>query len=54
MKKTWTKVTAKLPEKEGYYKVKFKDGTEDQKFFRIKPIKNTKGFVCEKHVVSWK
>lgn len=54
MKKTWTKVTTKLPEKEGYYKVKFKDGNEDQKPFRIRPSKNIKGFMSEKDVVAWK
>lgn len=54
MKKNWIKTSTKLPEKEGYYNVKYKDGTTDQKPFRIKPSKNIKGFMTEKEVVAWK
>lgn len=53
-KGNWIKVTTKLPEKEGYYKVKFKDGTIDQLPFRIRPNKNIRGFMTEGVVIAWK
>lgn len=50
----WIITLDRLPEKEGYYKVKFLDGTEDEKPFRIRPSKNILGFMTEKTVVAWK
>ncbi len=50
----WINVNDKLPEKEGYYSVKFKDGSTDQKPFRIRINKNIRGFMTEKEVISWK
>ena len=50
----WVLVSEKLPEKEGYYKVRFGDGTEDEKPFRIRPSKNIHGFMTENIVVAWK
>ena len=42
-----------MPKEEGYYKVKFADGTTDQKPFRIRPNKNIRGFMTEKEVTHW-
>lgn len=53
-KKNWIKVTTRLPEIEGYYLVKFKDGTTDQLPFRIRPSKNIRGFMTEGNVIAWK
>jgi|JI10StandDraft_1071094.scaffolds.fasta_scaffold202440_2 hypothetical protein len=53
-KVNWIKVTTRLPEKEGYYKVKFQDGTTDQLPFRIRPNKNICGFMTEGNVIAWK
>lgn len=53
-KGNWIKVTTRLPEKEGYYKVKFQDGTTDQLPFRIRPHKNILGFMTEGNVIAWK
>lgn len=47
-------VQERLPELEGYYSVKFVDGTEDEKPFRIRPHKNIYGFMTEKEVTHWK
>ena len=53
-KKPWISVEDSLPEKEGYYTVKFKDGTEDEKPFRIRPNQNIKGFMTIDTVTHWK
>lgn len=50
----WISVKEKLPNKFGYYKVKFEDGTEDEKPFRIRPRQNIHGFMTEKKVTHWK
>lgn len=49
----WISVKDRLPEKEGYCKVKFKDGTEDEKPFRIRPHKNIHGFMTMNEVTHW-
>ena len=51
---SWNDISKQTPNKEGYYKVKFKDGSEDEKPFRIRPSKNIKGFMTEKEVTHWK
>ncbi len=50
----WVDATISLPTTEGYYKVKFDDGTEDEKPFRIRPNQNIYGFMAEKNVIQWK
>jgi hypothetical protein len=37
-----------------YFKVKFEDGTEDEKPFRNRPSKNIFGFMSEKKVTHYK
>jgi hypothetical protein len=54
MKNNWTNVKDGLPEKEGYYTVKYDDGSTDRIPFRIRPSKNIKGFMTERNVVKWK
>lgn len=54
MNREWISVETRLPKKEGYYQVKFDDGTEDEKPFRIRPKKNIHGFMTEKKVTHWK
>lgn len=49
----WISVKDRLPKTEGYYKVKFSDGTEDEKPFRIRPAKNIYGFMTEQKVTHW-
>jgi len=49
----WISVTEKLPEKEGYYLVRFKNGDEDEKPFRIRPNKNIFGFMTLEEVTHW-
>lgn len=51
--KKWIPVSERLPETEGYYAVKFEDGVEDEKPFRIRPNKNIFGFMTEENVVEW-
>lgn len=51
---SWISVKDKLPNKESYYDVKFDDGTEDQKPYRIRPKQNIKGFMTEKNVTHWR
>ena len=41
----WIPVTERLPETENYYRVKFLNGDEDEKPFRIRPKKNILGFM---------
>ena len=36
----WIPVTERLPETEDYYAVRFENGVEDEKPFRIRPKKN--------------
>jgi hypothetical protein len=54
MTKDWIKCSNQLPQTEGYYRVRYDDGTEDQKPFRIRPSKGINGFMTEKNVVAWK
>ena len=49
----WVSIHDTLPKKEGYYRVKFKDGKEDQKHFRNKPKKKILGFMTENIVTHW-
>jgi hypothetical protein len=51
--KKWIAVTDNLPTEEDYYHVKFEDGTEDEKPFRIRPSKNIHGFMTENKVTHW-
>jgi hypothetical protein len=50
----WIKVTDRLPNKEGYYSVKYDNGEVDQKPFRIKPSKNINGFMTMDKVIEWR
>jgi len=52
--KKWVSVIDALPTVEDYYEVKFEDGTEDEKPFRIRPKKNIRGFMTEKKVTHWR
>lgn len=52
--KNWNDLTEKQPKKEGYYKVKYEDGTEDEKPFRIRPKQNIKGFMTMTKVTHWR
>jgi hypothetical protein len=49
----WINLNDEQPTEEGYYKVKFDDGTEDEKPWRIRPSKNILGFMTEKNVTHW-
>lgn len=49
----WIPVEEKLPEEQGYYKVKFDTGTEDEKYFRIRPSQNIRGFMTMDNVTHW-
>lgn len=49
----WTSVSDALPTTEGYYKVRFDNGIEDEKPFRIRPSKNIHGFMTEDKVTHW-
>lgn len=42
------------PMKEGYYDVKFEDGTEDEKPFRKREHLNIRGFMTTKKVTHWR
>lgn len=50
----WVYVEDELPEYEGYYDVKYADGTEDSKPFRIRPASSIFGFMTEKDVRYWR
>jgi len=54
IKIVWINVNDKMPDTESYYKVKFDDGTEDEKYFRNRPQKNIYGFMSEKNVIEWR
>ncbi len=53
-KNAWIPVKERLPEIERYYSVKFENGTEDEKPFRIRPSKNILGFMTMDKVTHWK
>jgi hypothetical protein len=50
----WVDVSKDLPKVEGYYDVKYFDGEEDSKPFRIRPKNNIYGFMTEKEVTHWR
>ena len=50
----WIDVKEAIPAIEGYYDVKFDDGTTDEKPFRIRLKRNVLGFMTEKNVTHWK
>jgi hypothetical protein len=50
---TWIPVTERLPKTENYYAVRFKNGDEDEKPFRIRPKKNIFGFMTMDEVTHW-
>lgn len=50
----WINVDTELPTTEGYYGVKFEDGTTDEKPFRIRPSKNIHGFMTMNKVIEWR
>ncbi len=52
--KDWIKTTERLPEIEDYYTIKYENGEEDEKPFRIRPKKNIYGFMTENIVVYWR
>jgi hypothetical protein len=54
MKRHWKDLNVEQPKKEGYYRVRFDDGTEDQKPWRIRPSRNILGFMTERNVTHWK
>jgi len=54
VKENWIDVKEKLPEREGYFRVKFKNGSEDEKPFRIRPKKNIRGFMTLEEVTHWR
>lgn len=54
MKAVWNDILLTQPKKEGYYRVKFEDGSEDEKPFRIRPKRNIYGFMTELKVTHWK
>ncbi len=49
----WISIHDRLPKKEDYYRVKFTDGTEDEKPFRNRPNRNILGFMTENIVTHW-
>ena len=49
----WIPVTERLPETEDYYAVRFENGVEDEKPFRIRPKKNIFGFMTMWKVTHW-
>lgn len=53
----WINIKNKMPKEEGYYPVKFKDGTQDEKPYRIRPNKNIRGFMymnSDNPITHWK
>jgi hypothetical protein len=48
----WISLKDILPQLEGYYDVKYLDGEEDSKPFRIR--KDQAGFLTEKEVTHWR
>lgn len=50
---TWINIHDRLPKKEDYYRVKFTDGSEDEKPFRNRPNRNILGFMTENIVTHW-
>jgi hypothetical protein len=50
--KEWIPALERSPEKEGYYAVKYADGSEDQKPYRIRG--SVSGWLSEKVVTHWK
>lgn len=50
----WVAVTERLPDVEDYYRVRFENGIEDEKPFRIRPHKNIRGFMTEENVTHWR
>jgi len=52
-KYTWIPVTERLPTSEAYYAVRFKNGKEDEKPFRIRPKQNILGFMTMEEVTHW-
>lgn len=53
-KRKWISVKDSLPTKQDYYNVKYENGEEDQKPFRIRPEKNIFGFMTEQIVTHWR
>lgn len=49
----WISINEELPKKEGYYAVKFENGIEDEKPFRIRPKKNIFGFMSMENITHW-
>lgn len=45
-------VKERLPEEPSYYRVRFADGTEDEKPFRAR--RSVRGFMTEKDVTHWR
>lgn len=54
MNNDWVELSVITPSKEGYYDVRFNDGTEDSKPFRIRPTKSIFGFMTDKPVTHWR
>lgn len=54
IKSIWVDIKDRLPEDQGYYEVRFADGTEDEKWFRVRASKGIKGFMTKDEVTHWK
>jgi hypothetical protein len=54
MERPWKDLKVEQPQKEDYYRVKFEDGTEDHKPWRIRPKQNICGFMTMDNVTHWK
>lgn len=50
----WYDITIAKPAQEGYYTVKYEDGTTDEKPFRIRLRSGINGFMCEREITHWK
>lgn len=50
--KPWKLCSEKLPSKEGYYSVRYADGTTDEKWYRIRGDKQ--GWLDMREIVAWR
>ena len=50
----WVACSDRLPDTEDYYSVRYSNGVEDRKPFRIRPSRGIRGFMTEDNVVAWR